>query len=241
MTDAGLALAGRVAVITGGNRGIGRGIALAMAEAVAAIAISSRDNESLEAVAQEVRAVGAECLATGCDVADESSMAAMGAAVMEHFGRVDVVVANAGVAGPTRPMQELSLVEWRDCLAIDLDGVFLTFRCFIPAMIEVGTGSLIAISSITGKRALAGRASYAAAKMAVIGTRRIRSGSPSGPSTAIRRSRMRAGPPRPGFAPPPPPAGRPGCRRPGSGAVGACGTGRRRRRGSDPRSGVPLT
>jgi len=169
MTDAGQALAGRVAVVTGGNRGVGRGIAVAMAEAGAAIAISARDTESLEAVAREVRALGAECLATGCDVADEGSVAAMGAAVMERFGRVDVVVANAGVAGPTRPMQELSLAEWRECLAIDLDGVFLTFRRFIPAMIEAGAGSLVAIPAITGKRPLAGRAPYAAAKMAVIG------------------------------------------------------------------------
>ncbi len=158
-----------MAVVTGGNRGIGRGIALAMAKAGAAVAISARNIESLEGVAREVRALGAECIATACDVADEASVAAMGTTVMKRFGRVDVMVANAGVAGPTRPMQDLSLAEWRECIAIDLDGVFLTFRCFIPTMIEAGTGSLIAISSITGKRPLAGRAPYAAAKMAVIG------------------------------------------------------------------------
>lgn len=169
MTETGQPLAGRVVVVTGGNRGIGRAIVLALAEAGAALAISSRDLETLQSVAGEVRAVGADCLATGCDVADEASVAAMGAAVMERFGHVDAVVANAGVSGPTRPMHELSLAEWRECLAIDLDGVFLTFRHFIPSMIEAGAGSLIAISSITGKRPLAGRAPYAAAKMGVIG------------------------------------------------------------------------
>ena len=79
------------------------------------------------------------------------------------------VVANAGVAGPTAPLHEISLADWRDCLATDLDGVFLTFRAFIPELIAAGTGSLIAISSMTGKRPLHGRTPYAAAKMGVIG------------------------------------------------------------------------
>ncbi len=169
MTDFRPPLAGRVAVVTGGNRGIGRGIALAMAGAGASVAISARDEGSLEVVAREVRGLGAECLATACDVSDEGSVAALGAAVSERFGRVDVVIANAGVAGPTKAMHELDLTEWRECLAIDLDGVFLTFRRFIPTMVRARAGSLVAISSITGKRALAGRTPYAAAKMGVIG------------------------------------------------------------------------
>ena len=80
------------------------------------------------------------------------------------------VVANAGVAGPTAPLHEITLEDWRETLAIDLDGVFLTFRAFIPAMIQRRAGgSLIAISSMTGKRPLPGRTPYAAAKMGVIG------------------------------------------------------------------------
>jgi NAD(P)-dependent dehydrogenase (short-subunit alcohol dehydrogenase family) len=82
---------------------------------------------------------------------------------------VHTVVANAGVAGPTAPEHEISLIDWRDCLAADLDGVFLTFRAFIPDLIAAGTGSLIAISSMTGKRPLHGRTPHAAAKMGVIG------------------------------------------------------------------------
>src|SRR5207237_136514 len=104
-----------------------------------------------------------------CDVADPASAEAMTAAVLERFGRADVVVANAGVAGPTAAMHEISYEQWRECLGIDLDGVFLTFRGFLPGMIERRQGSLIAISSMTGKRALQGRTPYAAAKMGVLG------------------------------------------------------------------------
>jgi NAD(P)-dependent dehydrogenase (short-subunit alcohol dehydrogenase family) len=164
-----LALEGRVAVVTGGNRGIGLVIAKALAGAGARLAISSRDAASLGRAAAELEAAGAECLAVPCDVADPASADAMAAAVLEHFGQVDVVVANAGIAGPTAPMHEITYEQWRECLGIDLDGVYLTFRGLVPAMIERGRGSLIAISSITGKRPLSGRTPYSAAKMGVIG------------------------------------------------------------------------
>jgi NAD(P)-dependent dehydrogenase (short-subunit alcohol dehydrogenase family) len=104
----------------------------------------------------------------GCDVRDEASVAAL-AARADQIGPVHVVVANAGVAGPTAPLHEITLEDWRETLAIDLDGVFLTFRAFIPAMMQRRAGSLIAISSMTGKRPLRGRTPYAAAKMGVIG------------------------------------------------------------------------
>jgi len=82
---------------------------------------------------------------------------------------VHTVVANAGVAGPTAPLQEIALADWRECVATDLDGVFLTFRAFVPDLIDAGAGSLIAMSSMTGKRPLHGRTPYAAAKMGLIG------------------------------------------------------------------------
>ncbi|MDQ6878115.1 MAG: SDR family oxidoreductase [Candidatus Dormibacteraeota bacterium] len=165
-----LSLSGKVGVVTGGNQGIGRAIAQAMATSGASLAICARTLESLQHAAEEIRAVGVDCLAVQCDVSDPTSTDAMTKSVHDHFGRVDVVVANAGIAGAIRPMHEITYDEWRECLAIDLDGVYLTFRRFIPAMIDSGRGgSLIALSSITGKRPLLDRTPYSAAKMGVIG------------------------------------------------------------------------
>lgn len=158
-----------VAVVTGANRGIGRSIALRFADAGYDVAVTARDPGSLGDVVADVKLAGRQVLALRCAVADEASVEAMGEAVLERFGTVHSVVANAGIAGPTAPMHEIDLVAWRECMATDVDGVFLTFRAFVPAMIAAGTGSLIAISSMTGKRPLYGRTPYAAAKMAVIG------------------------------------------------------------------------
>lgn len=162
-------LDGRVAVVTGANRGIGEAVAIAMGRAGADVVVAARDVSTAEDVQRRLREAGAGCLTVPGDVRSEESMNELAEAAYERFGRVDVVVANAGIAGPTRGMQEITLDEWRECVAIDLDGVFLTFRPFIPWMIEQGGGSLIAISSMTGKRPLAGRTPYAAAKMGVIG------------------------------------------------------------------------
>lgn len=158
----------RVAVVTGGNRGIGRAIAVALAADGFAVAVTARDTDALADTVAAIAADGGTALALPCDVRDEESVATMARGVAD-LGRVHTVVANAGIAGPTAPLHEIQLAEWRDCLATDLDGVFLTFRAFVPAMIESGAGSLIAISSMTGKRPLHGRTPYAAAKMGVIG------------------------------------------------------------------------
>jgi NAD(P)-dependent dehydrogenase (short-subunit alcohol dehydrogenase family) len=159
----------RVAVVTGANRGIGRAIATALAADGFAVAATARDPATLEGTLADVEAFGGSAAAFGCDVRDEASVQALARAVLDRWGRVHTVVANAGTAGPTAPVHEIGLTEWRDCLAADLDGVFLTFRAFVPALLEAGAGSLVAISSMTGKRPLLHRTPYAAAKMGVIG------------------------------------------------------------------------
>jgi NAD(P)-dependent dehydrogenase (short-subunit alcohol dehydrogenase family) len=158
----------RVAVVTGGNRGIGRAITLALARSGVTVVPTARDTSSLEDTVAAVRDVGGVAVGRGGDVRDPDSMAELAASVRE-LGTVTTVVANAGTAGPTAPLHEIDPAEWRDCLVTDVDGVFHTFRAFLPEMIERGSGSLIAISSMTGKRPLHGRTPYAAAKMAVIG------------------------------------------------------------------------
>jgi len=160
--------AGPVAVVTGANRGIGRAITVAFAAAGYTVAAGARDPASLADTVATAGQVGGAAVPVGCDVSDEGSMAAL-ADRAERLGPVHAVVANAGIAGPTAPLHEITLADWRETIAIDLDGVFLTFRAFIPVMIERRDGSLIAISSMTGKRPLHGRTPYAAAKMGVIG------------------------------------------------------------------------
>jgi NAD(P)-dependent dehydrogenase (short-subunit alcohol dehydrogenase family) len=160
--------AGPVAVVTGANRGIGRAITVAFAAAGYTVAAGARDPASLEDTVAAAGQAGGAAVPVGCDVSDEGSVTAL-ADRAERLGPVHAVVANAGIAGPTAPLHEITLADWRETIAIDLDGVFLTFRAFIPAMIERRDGSLIAISSMTGKRPLHGRTPYAAAKMGVIG------------------------------------------------------------------------
>ena len=161
-------MSARVAAVTGANRGIGRAIAVGLAASGFTVAASARDPASLAGTVGQARKADGTVVPLACDVRDEASVEVM-AAQAEALGPVQAVIANAGVAGPTRPLHELTLEDWRDTLATDLDGVFLTFRAFIPAMIERRGGSLIAISSMTGKRPLHGRTPYAAAKMGVIG------------------------------------------------------------------------
>ena len=157
-----------VAVVTGANRGIGRAITVALAAAGFTVAASARDPASLDGTVAEAEKAGGTAVPVACDVRDEASVAAL-AGRAGQLGPVRAVVANAGIAGPTAPLHEITLADWRETIATDLDGVFLTFRAFIPAMIERRDGSLIAISSMTGKRPLHGRTPYAAAKMGVIG------------------------------------------------------------------------
>jgi NAD(P)-dependent dehydrogenase (short-subunit alcohol dehydrogenase family) len=157
-----------VAVVTGANRGIGRAITVAFAAAGFTVVAGARDPASVTDTVAEAGKAGGTAVPVACDVCDEASVAAL-AVQSGEIGPVHAVVANAGVAGPTAPLHQITLEDWRETLAIDLDGVFLTFRAFIPAMIQRRAGSLIAISSMTGKRPLHGRTPYAAAKMGVIG------------------------------------------------------------------------
>lgn len=158
----------RVAVVTGANRGIGAAIAAALARDGYLVAATAREVSTLDETVGAVTGAGGSIEPLACDVRDEASVAALAAAA-QALGPVHAVVANAGIAGPTVPMHEMTLAQWRETVETDLDGVFLTFRAFIPPMIQRRSGSLVAVSSMTGKRPLHGRTPYAAAKMGLIG------------------------------------------------------------------------
>lgn len=142
-------LTGRVCVVTGGNRGIGLGIANGLARAGASVSLWSRDEARNAEAAVQVSVHGGQVHTAACDVGSEESLRAAAEATLERFGRIDVGVANAGFGAAADPL-ELDLDEWHRILRVNLDGTFLTFRILGRHMKERGGGGkLVAISSIS--------------------------------------------------------------------------------------------
>lgn len=162
----------KVAVVTGGGQGIGRVIALALAGAGADIVLAARSREPLEATRVEIEALGREALVVQADVRREESVQSLAQQALAHFGRVDILVNNAGITGPTALLWEVTPAEWEETFAVNVTGPYLCCRAFLPSMIERRAGSIIFISSMTGKRPLVGRATYAAGKLALVGMAR---------------------------------------------------------------------
>lgn len=155
-----LDLTGRRVVVTAGCGGIGRAIADAFASAGARVAVCDNDPALVTASPH---------LARLCDVSDEAAVTAFFAEVMAEFGSIDVLVNNAGIAGPTRAVEEISLAEWRQTLAVNLDGQFLAARAVIPAMKAQRSGAIINLSSTAGRMGMPLRAPYSASKYGVRG------------------------------------------------------------------------
>jgi len=162
----------RVSIVTGASQGIGREIALALAERGDTVVLAARDASRLAEVSEEIDRAGGECLVARTDVTDLGSVEAMAAAAVDRFGRIDVVVANSGVGGPSGVLWELDPKEWQHTFDVNVTGVFHTARATIPAMIAGGGGALVMIGSISGKRPLYGRTAYTASKLALVGLAR---------------------------------------------------------------------
>lgn len=159
----------QVAVVTGAGRGIGRAIALRLAAAGAQVVLTGRDVAALEAAREQVVDAGGRALVVPVDVASDAAVSALAEAVLDQLGKVDVVVCNSGVAGPSMPLWEVPLEEWEATLSVNLTGVYLVCRAFLPAMVARRSGSVVLIGSMTGKRPLLHRAPYAATKAGLIG------------------------------------------------------------------------
>lgn len=163
---------GRVTVVTGASQGIGREIALAFGAAGDSLVLAARNEENLAATAKMAAARGAETFVAPTDITDPIQVRAMVEAAIARYGRVDVLINNSGIAGPSGPMWELDLTEWRHTFAVNVEGVFLTSAALLPHMIDREGGSIINIGSVTGKRPLWGRTPYASTKAALIGLTR---------------------------------------------------------------------
>jgi NADP-dependent 3-hydroxy acid dehydrogenase YdfG len=154
-----------VAVVTGAGTGIGRAAAVALAGAGAAVALSGRRAGPLEEVAAEIRAGGGEALAVPGDVADPQDVAALFAAVLERWGRVDVLLNNAGINVPARGIHDVSLEDWRQVVAVNLSGSFYCAREALETMRRQRSGTIINLVSLAAKRAgVISGVAYSAAK-----------------------------------------------------------------------------
>ena len=162
-------LAGRVAVVTGGGRAIGRAVALRLARDGADLVLAGPDAAELEAVASEVAALGRRALPLVADVTREDQVAHMAAEARRAFGRIDVLVNNAGIIGPTAPVQNVERADWDAVLAVNLTGAFLCCKAVLPGMVECRSGKIINIASVAGKQAYPLRSPYAVSKWGLIG------------------------------------------------------------------------
>lgn len=165
-------LADKVAVVTGGGRGIGRAISLSFAQAGADVVLAARSVDQLEETRNLVEEIGRTALVVPTDLREPGDVRILAEQTLEYFGRVDVLVNNSGVGGPSAPLWEIDLEDWQETFAVNVTGTFLCCRAFLPAMIGRGEGAIIIIGSMTGKRPLINRTPYAASKTALIGLTR---------------------------------------------------------------------
>jgi NAD(P)-dependent dehydrogenase (short-subunit alcohol dehydrogenase family) len=155
--------------VTGAGRGIGAAIARKLAALGATVVLCGRTLKILEATAAGISALANKAQAIECDVTDLLSVQALAAAIAQKFGRLDILINNAGVGSFAAPLHEMTPEAWEKILNTNLRGVFFCVRSFAPMMIKAGTGHIVNISSLAGKNALPNGAAYAASKWGLNG------------------------------------------------------------------------
>jgi len=165
-------LAGRVAIVTGAGRNIGRAIALALADAGASVVVNGRANrEVVDGVVREIEARGGKALPAMADVTDQAAVERMAAAAVERFGRIDILINNAA-GRPEKALEAMSLADWHGVLATILDGAFLTVKAALPQLKQSGAGAIVNIGGVSGHVGTRHRAHVVTAKAGLIGLTR---------------------------------------------------------------------
>jgi NAD(P)-dependent dehydrogenase (short-subunit alcohol dehydrogenase family) len=163
---------GAVSVVTGASQGIGQVIARELAGRGDIVVLAARNVDGLKETAAAVEEAGGRYLVVGTDVTDRSSIDELVTGVTRDLGRIDNLVNNSGVGGPSGKLWEVDPDQWRETFDVNVFGVFDITRAVMPVMIGQGSGSIVIIGSISGKRPLYGRSSYTTTKTALIGLTR---------------------------------------------------------------------
>ena len=153
----------KIAIVTGGARGIGLAVARAFAREGAVVVIADVNFEAAKASADAIAATGARTLPLSVDVADPASVQSMISAILKDYGRIDILMNNAGV-GSNTPFLETSLEDWNRIVSINLTGAFLVAQAAAREMVKSGGGKIVNIASLSGQRGANGRAAYGSAK-----------------------------------------------------------------------------
>lgn len=162
-------LDGKVAIVTGAGRNIGRAIALALADGGASVLVNARSNRGeAEAVAAEIAARGGKALVHLGDVADAAVVQAMADAALKHFGRLDILVNNAALRRE-KPFAEMSYAEWREIMDVTLDGAFHCVKACLAALRDSGAGTIVNIGGLSAHTGAKNRAHVVTAKAGIVG------------------------------------------------------------------------
>src|ERR1700757_2546782 len=163
-----MGVTGRVALVTGASQGIGRACALALAEGGALIALAARNEEKLAAVAKEIESKGGQAATFRMDVANEDEVKSAVKAALERFGKIEILVNNAGITKDTLLMR-MKRGDWDSVIQTNLSGAFYCTQAVISSMLKQRWGRVVNISSVFGQMGQAGQANYAASKAGLIG------------------------------------------------------------------------
>jgi NAD(P)-dependent dehydrogenase (short-subunit alcohol dehydrogenase family) len=162
-------LEGKIAIVTGASKGIGRVMSLRFATEGASVVCAARSADLVKETADQVAKAGGRAIAVTCDAAQEEDVRQMVGSALKTFGRIDILVANAGDGGPTKPVQDYTMDDWRYTIDSCLTSSYVCTRAVVPEMIKAGGGAIVYISSMAGRRGLPYRIGYCSSKAGQVG------------------------------------------------------------------------